>query len=147
MTEPQVFRRVETVEAMQYDGHNYDQIVAWMGNACTRTESSTDVRNLETAIRRISTQGGWSLRFLPSDWIVNGKSIFFVLSDEAISRGFEKVPVRIETFVDKAGEFRWRVVHNSNGETMGDSGEGYVNKSDRDHAVNLLWSGVPIREV
>ena len=46
----------------------------------------------------------------------------------------------------EAREYRWRVVHSSNGEVMA-SGEGYADRSDRDHAVNVLFPGVEIIEV
>jgi len=42
-------------------------------------------------------------------------------------------------------EYRWRVRH-SNGEVMG-SGEGYADARDRDHAVQVLFPGVPTKEV
>lgn len=43
-------------------------------------------------------------------------------------------------------EYRWRVVHTSNGEVMA-SGEGYTAQGDRDHAVKVLFPGVEIVEV
>ncbi len=42
-------------------------------------------------------------------------------------------------------EYRWRVRH-SNGKTMA-SGEGYADARDRDHAVSVLFPGVPTKEV
>ena len=36
---------------------------------------------------------------------------------------------RIETFKDKSGHWRWRLIH-ANGNIMADSSEGYANKSD-----------------
>jgi uncharacterized protein YegP (UPF0339 family) len=41
-----------------------------------------------------------------------------------------------ELYVDKAGEYRWRLVH-QNGNIIADSGEGYTTK---DNAVNGLES-------
>ena len=74
-----------------------------------------------------------------------------------VQRPSEPRPLRVETYrsfriVDEKSpvtgepEFRWRVVHTSNGETMA-SGEGYVAQVDRDHAVEVLFPGVEIVEV
>lgn len=52
----------------------------------------------------------------------------------------------IENWDDQIPYHRWRVVHVSNGETMA-SGEGYADRRDRDHAVALLFPGVPVEEV
>lgn len=71
------------------------------------------------------------------------------LIDQAADRG-----IHVETYRqigwwandDKAEhEYRWRVRH-SNGEVMG-SGEGYADARDRDHAVSVLFPGVPTKEV
>ena len=43
-------------------------------------------------------------------------------------------------------DHRWRVVHTSNGEVMA-SGEGYVDKRDRDHAVKVLHPDLDVVEV
>jgi uncharacterized protein YegP (UPF0339 family) len=40
-------------------------------------------------------------------------------------------------YKDRAGQWRWQLVHNSNGKIIADSGEGYVNKSDCIHGINL----------
>jgi len=42
--------------------------------------------------------------------------------------------------------YRWRVVHTSNGETMA-SGEGYADRRDRDHAVEVLFPDLEPVEV
>ncbi len=42
-------------------------------------------------------------------------------------------------FKDKAGEFRWRLVV-TNGKTIADSGEGYRNKADCLHGIDLVKS-------
>jgi uncharacterized protein YegP (UPF0339 family) len=39
-------------------------------------------------------------------------------------------------YKDRAGEWRWQLVHN-NGNVISDSGEGYVNKSDCRHGLDL----------
>jgi len=39
---------------------------------------------------------------------------------------------------DRLGHYRWRLVHNSNGKTIADSGEGYVRKSDCLHGINIV---------
>lgn len=61
----------------------------------------------------------------------------------------EERDLRVETYASANGEekeYRWRIVHASNGENMGD-GEGYVNKEDRDHAVSVLFPDVEVTEV
>lgn len=61
-------------------------------------------------------------------------------------------PLRVETYRCVRGrstqhfEYRWRVVHTSNGEIMA-SGEGYTAQVDRDHAVSVLFPGVEVVEV
>ena len=52
---------------------------------------------------------------------------------------------RIEVYEDAAGEFRWRLVA-ENGEVLGDSGEGYVNRTDALHIVATRFPGVEISE-
>lgn len=42
-------------------------------------------------------------------------------------------------YKDARGEFRWRLVA-ANGKTIADSGEGYKNSTDCDHAVALVKS-------
>ena len=44
------------------------------------------------------------------------------------------------TFTDKAGEYRWRL-EATNGKTIASSGEGYKDKRDRDHAIELIKNG------
>lgn len=44
------------------------------------------------------------------------------------------------TYKDKAGEFRWRL-EASNGKSIATSGEGYKEKRDRDHAIELIKEG------
>lgn len=55
---------------------------------------------------------------------------------------------QFQIYVDKAGEHRWRFVAD-NGEPIADSGEGYKNKSDCEHAIQLvktLASEAPVVE-
>jgi uncharacterized protein YegP (UPF0339 family) len=40
-------------------------------------------------------------------------------------------------YKDRQGYFRWQLVHNSNGKIIADSGEGYVNRADCLHGINL----------
>jgi uncharacterized protein len=40
-------------------------------------------------------------------------------------------------YKDVAGQWRWQLVHNSNGNIISDSGEGYWNKSDCRHGLDL----------
>lgn len=51
-------------------------------------------------------------------------------------------------YKDRAGQWRWQLVHNSNGKVISDSGEGYWNKSDCIHGINLNAgsNGCAIRE-
>jgi len=68
----------------------------------------------------------------------------FHLHEEATDR-----PLRVEIYEaadSLAADYRWRVVHSSNGEIMA-SGEGYADRRDRDHAVNVLFPGVEIVEI
>ena len=48
---------------------------------------------------------------------------------------------------DNAGQWRWRL-RAANGQTIADSGEGYVNKHDCLHAIDLVKSSssAPVRE-
>lgn len=50
-------------------------------------------------------------------------------------------------YKDRAGYYRWQLVHD-NGNIIADSGEGYVNRSDCVHGINLCASsgGSPIRD-
>lgn len=54
-----------------------------------------------------------------------------------------------ELYKDRAGEWRWRLKA-SNGKIVADSGEGYHNKSDAEHGINLVkgtTSSTPVREI
>ena len=44
------------------------------------------------------------------------------------------------TYTDKKGEFRWRL-EAANGKSIAASGEGYKEKRDRDHAIDLIVKG------
>ena len=48
--------------------------------------------------------------------------------------------MQIETYKDKAGEFRWRM-RASNGQIIATSGEGYANRSDMIATINGLRRG------
>lgn len=52
--------------------------------------------------------------------------------------------VRIEIFVDGAGEFRWRAVA-GNGEVVADSAEGYRHRGDCEYGARLVAPDAPIR--
>ncbi len=45
--------------------------------------------------------------------------------------------MRVHTYVDKAGEHRWRLVA-ANGNIIADSGEGYKNYSDMIEAIEAI---------
>ena len=49
---------------------------------------------------------------------------------------------------DHAGQWRWQLVHNSNGNIISDSGEGYWNKADCRHGLDLnaTSGGCAVRE-
>jgi len=47
--------------------------------------------------------------------------------------------MKFQRYKDRAGEYRWRLKA-TNGEIIADSGEGYVNASDCDHAIRLVKS-------
>lgn len=49
--------------------------------------------------------------------------------------------MKFELYKGKAGEWRWRLVVD-NGNIIADSGEGYKNKSDCEHAINLVKSTI-----
>lgn len=54
-------------------------------------------------------------------------------------------PLFAEVYVDRAGEHRWRVNHTSNAEPMA-AGEGYTDRRDRDHALEVLFPGIDVVE-
>lgn len=43
-----------------------------------------------------------------------------------------------QVYRDDADEWRWRLVHDSNGNIIADSGEGYDNRSDCLHGIDLV---------
>ena len=51
-------------------------------------------------------------------------------------------------YKDRVNNWRWQLVHNSNGKIIADSGEGYVNRSDCVHGINLcaMSSGCAIKD-
>ena len=51
-----------------------------------------------------------------------------------------------EVYKDRSGEWRWRFVA-PNRKTMGDSGEGYVNKNDCLSAIQTIKREAPTAEV
>ena len=53
---------------------------------------------------------------------------------------------QFEVYKDKAGEWRWRL-RASNGKIIGDSGEGYKNKQDCLHGIELVKKEVPFTEI
>ena len=48
-------------------------------------------------------------------------------------------PMKFNIYKDKVGEFRWRLVA-TNGKIIADSGEGYNNKADCLHGIDLVKS-------
>lgn len=53
---------------------------------------------------------------------------------------------QFELYKDKAGEYRWRL-RVDNGEIIADSGEGYINKSDCMHGIELVKQQAPDAEI
>lgn len=49
---------------------------------------------------------------------------------------------RFELYKDKSGEWRWRL-RASNNRIIADSGEGYVNKEDAKHGIDLVKGEAP----
>lgn len=47
--------------------------------------------------------------------------------------------MRLQKYTDSAGDWRWRIVA-GNGRILADSGEGYKNEADCDHALRLIIS-------
>jgi uncharacterized protein len=47
-----------------------------------------------------------------------------------------------ELYVDKKGEFRWRLRH-QNGNVIADSGEGYVTKASALNGINSVMENAP----
>ena len=47
-----------------------------------------------------------------------------------------------EIYKDRRGEYRWRFIA-SNGRILADSGEGYVRRSDCEHAIGLIQRYAP----
>ena len=95
----------------------------------------------------------------PGDWIIKGfAGEFYPIKDSIFRETYEEAtdrPLRVEVYervdvITYSGvsetEYRWRVVHTSNGEVMA-SGEGYADRRDRDHAIEVLFPGVEIVEV
>ncbi|HKC01700.1 MAG TPA: DUF1508 domain-containing protein [Sphingomicrobium sp.] len=40
-------------------------------------------------------------------------------------------------YKDRSGHWRWQLVHNSNGKIIADSGEGYANRNDCLHGIDI----------
>ena len=47
-----------------------------------------------------------------------------------------------EMYVDKAGEYRWRLVH-QNGNIIADSGEGYTQKDGCENGIQSVKENAP----
>ena len=47
-----------------------------------------------------------------------------------------------ELYLDRAGEFRWRLVH-QNGQIIADSGEGYTTKASAINGINSVKGSAP----
>jgi hypothetical protein len=54
--------------------------------------------------------------------------------------------IHFELYKDKAKEYRWRL-RAGNNEIIADSGEGYINKSDCEHGIELVKQEAPGAEI
>lgn len=54
------------IEAFQFDGHNYDRLAVWMGDAPTRMQSPADTLDMY-----IDTLEG-TMHVSPGDWVIRG---------------------------------------------------------------------------
>jgi len=54
---------------------------------------------------------------------------------------------KFQVYEDKKGEWRWRFRAGGNWETIADSGEGYKEKSDCMHGIDLMKEQVPGAEI
>lgn len=53
---------------------------------------------------------------------------------------------QFELYKDKSGEYRWRFRADNN-KIIADSGEGYINKSDCEHGIELVKRQTPGAEI
>jgi uncharacterized protein YegP (UPF0339 family) len=53
---------------------------------------------------------------------------------------------KFQLYKDKSGEYRWRLRADNN-EIIADSSEGYVNKSDCKHGIELVKQQSPYAEI
>jgi len=53
---------------------------------------------------------------------------------------------KFQMYKDRKGEYRWRLRADNN-ETIADSAEGYINKSDCEHGIDLVKRQAPAAEV
>ena len=53
---------------------------------------------------------------------------------------------KIDIYKDKAGEWRWRIIH-ANGNIMADSSEGYKNKADCVSSLDSVSKFMAAREI
>ena len=53
---------------------------------------------------------------------------------------------KFQIFMDRAGEYRWRLRDNNN-EIIADSAEGYKRKADCEHGIDLVKELAPTAEV
>lgn len=51
-----------------------------------------------------------------------------------------------ELYLDRAGEFRWRLVH-QNGQLIADSGEGYTTKANAINGINSVKENAPTASI
>ena len=58
--------------------------------------------------------------------------------------------MKFKYYKDKAGEWRWRLIAANKSDIIADSGEGYINKSDCLHGIDLVKStdtSTPVEDV
>ena len=69
-------------------------------------------------------------------------SVVLLFGGEKTSIYLEDTMAEFELYKDRAGEWRWRFRAN-NGKIIADSGEGYKNKQDCEHGIELIKEQTP----
>jgi len=62
------------------------------------------------------------------------------------AQGGETMAATFELYLDRAGEFRWRLVH-QNGQIIADSGEGHTTKANAINGINSVKENAPTASI
>ena len=62
------------------------------------------------------------------------------------AQGGETMAATFELYLDRAGEFRWRLMH-QNGQLIADSGEGYTTKANAINGINSVKENAPTASI